>query len=359
MPAPRRRLLFVSHEMTLSGAPIQLAYLVIWLREHGWETTVVAPEAGPLADKLSNVDIIYESQLLIDPSYGALRRLAPQFDAVVANTIATWEAVQACHLEEVPVIWYIHETEVGVELMQLVHMMEPSLSLANALITPTRATAAIYAPLRVGPIEVIPYGIPAVPPLPRVLHEHVSFLLLGTLEHRKGQDVFLEAIMRLPEEIRAHGRFRLAGRELEPAFCEALHEKAARFTNVHLLGPQTHEEAMRHLTQTDVLVCSSRRETMPIVLLEAMSLGKPIICSEVGGVNEWLHDGVNALLVSAENPETLSTAIERLTKDASLRGELGRAGRETFDQNFAIDRCGEQFADVISEVIARKTAPIS
>ena len=90
------RLLIVSHEMTLSGAPIEMAHLATWLKEHGWEPVVVAPEPGPLVGMLPGTEIIYESQLLIDPAYGALRRLVPQFDCVLANTIATWEAVQAC-----------------------------------------------------------------------------------------------------------------------------------------------------------------------------------------------------------------------------------------------------------------------
>lgn len=357
MPQPRRRVLFVSHEMTLSGAPIQLAYLINWLREHGWETTVVTPEPGPLAEKLPEVDIIYESQLLIDPSYGALRRLAPQFDAVVANTIVTWEAVQACHLEKVPVIWYIHETQLGLELMKLVHMMEPSLELADAVIIPTHTTGVLYAPFRSAPVEVIAYGIPAATPLPRVSHEHVNFALIATLEPRKGQDVLLEAVAQLPEEAKARSRFRIAGRELDQPFSQALRERAAQFNNIQLLGALNHDEALRLLTQTDVLVCASRDETMPIVLLEAMSLGKAIICSKVGGINEWLHDGVNGLLVPADDPAALSLAIQRLIGDATLRGQLGIAGRETFDRHFTIDRFGEQFAGVISEVIVRRLAP--
>lgn len=355
----KRRLLFVSHEMTLSGAPIQLAYLVTWLRERGWETTVVAPEPGPLTSKLAGIRIIYESQLLIDPHYGALRRLAPQFDAVVANTIATWEAVQACHLEGVPVIWYIHETQVGVQLMQLVHMMEPSLALADALVTPTKATAAIYAPFRTAHIEVIPYGIPALPPIPRAATDRVTFTIIGTCERRKGQDVFLEAVCQLPAGVSALARFQIAGRELEEPFCGALRTRSQSCNNVKLVGSLEHEEAMRLLTQTDVLVCPSRDETMPIVLLEAMSLGKAIICTAVGGIDEWIQDGTNGLVVPAEDASALAAAIARLIGDAELRGRLGLAGRETYDRHFTIDRYGDQFEEVIRAVIERTAAPVA
>ena len=106
------------------------------------------PEDGPVLNRVRGeaVELIFEPQLLIDPTYAALRRLAREFDLVVANTIATWEAVQAAHLEQTPVVWYLHETEVGVGLMKEIHMIRPSLGLANALIVPTKTTARIYQP---------------------------------------------------------------------------------------------------------------------------------------------------------------------------------------------------------------------
>lgn len=348
----KHRLLFVSHEMTLSGAPIQLAYLVRWMQAHGWETTVIAPEPGPLATKLAGIEILYESQLLIDPAYGALRRLAPKFDAVVANTVATWEAVQAAHLEAVPVVWYIHETQVGVQLMQLIHMIEPSLGLADAIVTPTAATARIYSGFRDG-IEVIPYGIPEVrAAASRRVSSRLTFAVIGTLERRKGQDVLLEAVAAMEPGMRARALFKIAGRALEAEFCEALRAKSSALENVRLVGALEHEEAMALLSDADVLVCPSRDETMPIILLEAMSLEKAIICTDVGGISEWIVDGSNGLLVAANDPVALQSAIELVLKKDGLIARLGAAARETFERHFTIDRYGEQFARIIRETIA-------
>jgi glycosyltransferase involved in cell wall biosynthesis len=352
----KHRLLFVSHEMTLSGAPIQLAHLVQWLRGRGWNTVVVAPEPGPLADELPGAEIIYEPQLLIDPHYGALRRLAPLFDAVVANTIATWEAVQACDKERVPVIWYLHETEVGHQLMQLIHMIEPSLALADTVVTPTRRTAGIYAPFRPQPIEVIPYGIPAVEPLPHMSRPPLRFLTLGTIEQRKGQDVLLDAVERLPAQLNEQVRFQLAGRELEERFAEEIRARAASLPNVQLIGALTHREALLHLTQADALILPSRDETMPIALLEAMSVSKPIITTAVGGIDEWIHDHANGLLVEPENAAALATAIERLATDVELRGRLGMNGRQTFADHFTIEAFGTRFENIIIETTARASA---
>ena len=343
----QRRLLIVSHEMTLSGAPIQLTYLVQWLQHRGWKTVVVAPEPGPLAAKLEGIEIIYEPLLLIDPAYWALRRLAPRFDLVLANTIATWEAVQACQFEHVPVVWYIHETQVGAQLMQLIHMIEPSLGLADAVVTPTCATARVYAPFVRRSIDVVPYGIPAANPGTPLSSGKLRFLVVATYEPRKGQDLLVEAVRQLSSGTHARTLFQFAGRTLDEPFYVALRERSSDLDNVECLGPLEHEQALQMMRDAHVVVCPSRDETMPIVLLEAFSMSKAVVSFDVGGIREWIRDGLNGLLVPAEDVSALAAAIERVAGDPNLRRNLGVAAHETFERNFTIDRLGEQFEAVI------------
>jgi glycosyltransferase involved in cell wall biosynthesis len=225
----RPRILFVSHETTLSGAPIELIHLAGWLNSRQWMVTIVAPEDGPVLDPIRSTEItlIFDPQLLIDPTYSTLRQLARQYDLVLANTVATWEAVQAGHLEEVPVVWYLHETKVGIGLMKKIHMIKPSLGLATALIVPTKATARIYQPFTKRPIQVVPYGIPDIgrttaPPSQR----QMIFATTATYESRKGQDVLIEAIRQLDFPELAQAEFRMAGRPLEKDFHDRLCERA-------------------------------------------------------------------------------------------------------------------------------------
>ena len=353
----KRRLLIVSHEMTLSGAPIQLAHLVRWLKQHGWEPVVLAPEPGPLADMLPAIEIIYESQLLIDPAYGALRRLIPQFDCVLANTIATWEAVQACQFERVPVVWYIHETQVGVQLMQIIHMIEPSLALADAVVAPTQTTAGVYAAFRSKKIDVIAYGIPSIAGSGTAAAEKVRFAVVATYEARKGQDLLLDAVEKLRPEARGRTRFQLAGRALEESFTDDLRRRSAALGNVELLGPLNHEQALQTMRDADVVVCPSRDETMPIILLEAMSMAKATISFDVGGIHEWVSDGENGSLVPAYDTDAFARALEQLAACPEQRCQLGAAARRTFQDHFTIERCGQQFAEVITRTIAGYAAP--
>jgi glycosyltransferase involved in cell wall biosynthesis len=140
------------------------------------------------------VRIILDATFLTDLRQNALRQIVGEFDVVVANTIASWPMVAAARAQEVPVIWYIHETRVGVWLMEQIAQIRPTLREADLIITPTRETARIYEPLTLAPVHVVPYGIPESAAPAKAASELTRFLVLGSYERRKGQDVMLSAI---------------------------------------------------------------------------------------------------------------------------------------------------------------------
>jgi glycosyltransferase involved in cell wall biosynthesis len=103
-----------------------------------------------------------------------------------------------------------------------------------------------------------------------------------------------------------------------------------------------------------VIVSASRDEAMPTVtILEAMSLGKALIATVVGGALETLVEGENALLVTPDVPDALAVAIRRLIEDPALAGELGKKARATYQKNFTMERFGEEFRQLIEEAISQ------
>jgi glycosyltransferase involved in cell wall biosynthesis len=200
----RPRLLLVSHETTLTGAPMALLHLTRWLHGAGWRLKVAAPQPGPISEMLAagGIATVIEPELLTDLTYARLRELCRNSDVILANTIVSWPAVCAAHLEKRPVLWYLHETFVAVRLVRLIPKIRPAFQSADLLVTPTQQTARIYEGLTRAPIEVVPYGIPRPPVLPRKRNDAASFLTLGSFEPRKGQDVLIEAIRELDEKMR-------------------------------------------------------------------------------------------------------------------------------------------------------------
>jgi glycosyltransferase involved in cell wall biosynthesis len=283
---------------------------------------------------------------------GEIKELCRRFDIVIANTLVMWAAVEASHETGVPVIWFIHESQVAHHLLAHNPAIQPALAIADRLVMPTHRTAELYRNFTSRAIEVVPYGIPPVtcPTTESRKDMRTAFLLLGSYERRKGQDIFLEGITLIPAERRQQAVFRAAGRVLEKDFYEVVRRRAAEIPQVELLGALGHDDALGKIAGSDVLVSASRDETMPIVILEAMSLGKAIISTNVGGICEWLETNVNGILVPNENSTALAEAMKGCLERSSQITMLGRNAARTFAESFSIHRLGDTFSDLIETV---------
>ncbi|HEY8835434.1 MAG TPA: glycosyltransferase, partial [Chthoniobacterales bacterium] len=162
-----------------------------------------------------------------------------------------------------------------------------------------------------------------------------------------GQDVLAEAIGKLDRSTRERCSFKMAGRVLDAAFYAKLQNALGGLEQVQLIEALDHASALTLLNETDVVVLPSRDETMPIVILEAMGLGKAVVSTDVGGVREWLRDGMNGLLVERENSDALARALASCANNREFVRELKAAGSRTFDRHFTLDRFASRFAELL------------
>ena len=85
------------------------------------------------------------------------------------------------------------------------------------------------------------------------------------------------------------------------------------------------DDAVRVMGACDVFTLASQWEGLPVALMEALALGLPVVATNVGGVGEEMHDGVDALLVPPRDPVALADGIERVVIDPLLRERLSAA----------------------------------
>ncbi len=88
------------------------------------------------------------------------------------------------------------------------------------------------------------------------------------------------------------------------------------------------------LAAADIVVLPSYREGTPRSLLEAMSVGRPLVTTDVPGCRNVVEDSVNGFLVESHNPSMLAGAMSKLIEDASMRERMGEASREIAEANF-------------------------
>jgi colanic acid/amylovoran biosynthesis glycosyltransferase len=109
---------------------------------------------------------------------------------------------------------------------------------------------------------------------------------------------------------------------------------------MHFHGRQTRQEVMEILQGADVVAAPSvpssdgRREGIPVVLMEAMASGVPVVASRLSGIPELVKDGRTGLLVPPRDAQALADALERMYRDPALRRRLGGAGRQKVVQEF-------------------------
>jgi len=117
-------------------------------------------------------------------------------------------------------------------------------------------------------------------------------------------------------------------------------------------------DVTRMLSAMDIFVLPSLREALPIVVLEAMAMGLPVVATDVGGVPEMVQDGTTGLLVPSGDEDAMYAALERLTTDTTLAAQLGEAGRAHVLANFTIDRMIKRVEQLYIELAERKVRSV-
>jgi glycosyltransferase involved in cell wall biosynthesis len=167
----------------------------------------------------------------------------------------------------------------------------------------------------------------------------------------KGQRELIAALPRLPD---AH--LVLVGKDLEQggAFQTGLEREAERLgVRDRVVFAGYRDDARRILGQLDVLALPSWTEGLPLVVLEAMAAGRPVVATPVGGTPELVADGETGLLVPPRHPAALADALRRLLTDADLRRRLGEAGRVRAGERFTVAAMTDRILQLYDEVAGR------
>ena len=106
--------------------------------------------------------------------------------------------------------------------------------------------------------------------------------------------------------------------------------------------------------QAHIAVPPSRREGLPVSLLEAASCGRPLVATDVPGCREIERHGTNAPLVPPDDFLALANAIDCLGQNADLRRRFGAAGRQIVAEEFSNRRVGREIVTLYNSMIAKQ-----
>jgi len=160
-----------------------------------------------------------------------------------------------------------------------------------------------------------------------------QIICVGRFNLIKGQDVLIRALPDVKSEfpnIKVH----FAGDGPLREGCQNL----ARALNVEdscvFWGTLPHPDILRLIKASEISVIPSRSDNCPLVLIESLACGKPVIASRVGGIPELMDDGVEGFLAPPDEPAALAENIRRLLRDKALRTTASRNARNRFLKDY-------------------------
>ncbi len=176
-----------------------------------------------------------------------------------------------------------------------------------------------------------------------------SVLCVSGLRREKRVDVFIEAVAqarRENPEIRGY----VAGDGSEREQLERL----ADGSGVTLLGVR--RDVLELIRGADALCLPSEAEALPMSILEAMALERPVVATDVGGTHEEVVDGETGHLVPTGSPEPVARALVALAADPERAREMGVAGRRRQRQRFSGEAMVEGYVRVLERAVANGQA---
>jgi len=184
---------------------------------------------------------------------------------------------------------------------------------------------------------------------------HVRILNVGRLVSVKGQSLLLEAV-KLVSERGVNVTLTVIG---DGPLRTALRETARRLDieeNVEFPGRVGQDNIAAYYRSADLFCLPSLREGVPVVLMEAMASGVPVIATRITGIPELVEDGETGLLVPPGRPDSMADAIIRLSGDGELRKRLTRAARTRIATEYDVRSCAHHLASILTEAASEGAA---
>ena len=391
------RVAFIEQESRMGGVEMSTLYLIQCLQETDFESLVLLPDDGPLADACNQAKIpidFYKKPDFRSASFGLNGQAIADPLALLVNPAKFWHAARplqkiieaggvdlvvtkgllahlygglAARRQRLPCIWHVQD-EIPTRraygsYLRLMQMA--SIKLAKAVVGDAQSITAQFAG---HPNSVTVYnGIdcrtfkPAGDPgsLREELgipNEAVVIGNMARLKKWKGQHVLIDAFNSLVERypdlhlvligspLFAHNAYEYSLRQQAAASCAP--------ERIHFAGYRI--DTAQSLAALNIYVHPSlRKDTAPLALLSAMATGLPIIISAVPGMLEVVEPGRDALVFSPEDPRLLAGEICKLLEDKGLRVELGGAARLAAVSRFSLETYTKTMLTVFETVLAQ------
>ena len=350
----QKRAMILTHEFSMTGAPIVLVNAISVLASLGFETVVLGPNHGPALELFLNAKAMVMTNE--DQFHNtALHGIALNCDLILANTICELDAIKQLSGAQVPVLWWLHDAFLSYPYIapQIPSHFAPNIHICAV---GSHATAAMHSVRPNFHIDQLIYGLPDYaedsfePYDLGYIGGKPLFVTVGSVEERKGQDVLCQAIRLLPVEKLQQCAFLFVGKVNDVALYAQVDDLTASYPDhVFYRESLTRDEIKSLMKQCYCVICSSRDDPMPTFITEGLIFGRPVIVSEYTGTAGLIQEGVDGFIYRENDPEQLSKRIEFMIDHPESGAQMSTACRSLYEHQFTYQSFRRTLTNLIQE----------
>lgn len=205
---------------------------------------------------------------------------------------------------------------------------------------------------------IVPNGLAPIQnsTLPDYQDRAPNILFLSNYITDKGILTLIDAL-KILKEMRIPFKARLVGApgDLSTEVLETIVKRVDLSEDVCITGPKYGDDKAKEFLLSDIFVFPTHyaNEAFPLVNLEAMSYGKPIISTNEGGIADMIEDQKTGFIIEARNPEILAEKISILLKDGNLRREMGKNAKITFNEKYTLDIFEKKLKAALEDILSK------
>lgn len=337
------RILIVSHEFSLTGAPKAALMLAKTLNSiYNVSPVVMTLKQGPIEEEFRQnniplIDFCYEPDVI--------RETIENFDIVILNS-CSFKLFENLTDVKVPVIWWIHENFTSKHEIAVVKKLIPKIhSCWAGSPLSKKYFEEICSDKK---CDLMLYGLDRIN-IKNNKQDKSVFSVMGTIEPRKGTDIFIEAVKMLPENIREKSIFYvIGGYGDDKSFAQKVKTTAA---DVRFVDSVPFEQLLEYYAISDAIVVPSRSDPMPIVATYAFMFSKLCVCSDSIGTALLVENNQTGVLFENENARDLSEKISDIVTHPEKYDTIAKNGYKIYEKYFSQKIFKENLENKINDIV--------
>ena len=346
--------IFISHNGdSAGGAPVVLFELMCSMND-GKNMVFLCEKPGGIIKMCKDVNIPAFSTYLIQKKF--LKAIVvKKVKVVVVNTLAASSTINMLSKmnSQLPIFWWIHEE--NNLILKYKTMVPKTLPLGiQVLCVSERVETDLLEviPMYKGRTKIFFYGC-------RDLYtedsdciqrsDKFTVSVIGRICSRKNQIQVIDAYINLTEELKGKIQINFVAASYDNDYIEEMKERIGKISNINFTGPIARESMPKIYRESDLIICSSIDDPLPVVITEAMMLKRPFITSSKTGQYSIVNNGINGFSYNVDFTEELTRSIIDVYYTKDIESIAGEA-RKTYLRYFTPEIVRENFEKLIKQL---------